>query len=111
MPRMTKRNHPNLSRRGKHYFTITTLEQALAAGSPRFGDAGRNILTGPGLFNWDLALIKDFALREHLKLQFRAESYNTTIRPYFLPPNSTVGARSSARSATRLVLRAISSWP
>ena len=64
----------------------------MAAGSPRFGHAGRNILTGPGLFNWDLALIKEFALREHLKLQFRAESYSTTNRPYFSPPNSTVGS-------------------
>jgi hypothetical protein len=29
-----------------------------------FGNSGANILTGPGLNNWDLALQKDFAIRE-----------------------------------------------
>jgi hypothetical protein len=43
----------------------------------RFGDSGRNILIGPGFNEWDIALLKNFPLREKLGLQFRAESFNT----------------------------------
>jgi len=43
----------------------------------------------------DLALYKNFnlsALREGMKLQFRAESYNTPNRPNFGDPGNTYGA-------------------
>jgi Carboxypeptidase regulatory-like domain/TonB dependent receptor len=41
-----------------------------------FGDLGRNTVTGPGLTNLDAALAKNIAIREGLKLQFRAECFN-----------------------------------
>lgn len=42
-----------------------------------FGDSGRNILAGPGLDNWDLALSKSFPLwSEGSRLEFRLEAYN-----------------------------------
>jgi len=31
------------------------------------------MLFGPGLWNWDISATKSFALREHLRLQFRAD--------------------------------------
>jgi hypothetical protein len=40
------------------------------------GNSGRNILDGPGVRNVDLALFRDFAIREGMKLQFRAEMTN-----------------------------------
>lgn len=40
------------------------------------GSAGRNILDGPGLKNVDLGLFRDFAIREAMRLQFRAELTN-----------------------------------
>ena len=46
-----------------------------------FGYMGRNVLTGPGRNNWDLALLKNFQLPfaggEHSNLQFRLETFNT----------------------------------
>jgi hypothetical protein len=42
----------------------------------QFGNAGRNIVRGPGYTNVDLALVRDFALRGAARLQFRAESFN-----------------------------------
>ena len=46
-----------------------------------FGCMGRNILTGPGRNNWDMALLKNFELpwfkAEHSTLQFRWETFNT----------------------------------
>jgi hypothetical protein len=50
-----------------------------------FGYMGRNVLTGPGANNWDLALLKEFTLpwlgTEHARLQFRFESFNTFNHP------------------------------
>ncbi len=42
----------------------------------RFGTAGRNILIGPGLRNWDISLIKNNRLGERYNIQFRAEFFN-----------------------------------
>jgi hypothetical protein len=51
-----------------------------------FGNAGRNILIGPGFRSVDLSLLKNFQLREGLRLQFRAESFNAFNRPNFQIP-------------------------
>jgi hypothetical protein len=72
-------------------FTTVALSAALANGQPRFGNSGRNILDAPGQNNLDLALIKDFQLGEHFKLQFRAESYNIANQAHFGFPVATVG--------------------
>jgi hypothetical protein len=53
------------------------------------GNAGRNILTGPGLVNLDVSLVKNVAVRslsEALRAQFRVEIFNAFNRPNFLPP-------------------------
>ena len=59
--------------------------QLLANGQPgMFGDMGRNMLTGPGRNNWDLALHKEFELpwfQEHSTLQFRLETFNSFNHP------------------------------
>jgi hypothetical protein len=41
-----------------------------------FGDAGRNIIQGPGTQNWDISLFKLFPIREQMHLEFRAEFFN-----------------------------------
>jgi hypothetical protein len=56
----------------------------------RFGDSGRNILIGPAFSQWDVALLKNFRLRETLNLQFRAESFNLWNHPAFTGINTTV---------------------
>ena len=40
------------------------------------GNAAPTQFRGPGINNWDMALFKDFPLREHVRLQFRAGAYN-----------------------------------
>jgi hypothetical protein len=50
-----------------------------------FGYMGRDMLTGPGRNDWDLALLKDFQAPwfkgEHSTLQFRLETFNTFNHP------------------------------
>ncbi|MBI1356834.1 MAG: hypothetical protein GC160_21050 [Acidobacteria bacterium] len=56
-----------------------------------YGNAGRNILIGPGTFTWDFALYKRFNVTESKFFQFRFESFNFTNTPNFGFPNSEVG--------------------
>ena len=57
------------------------------SGSPvRQGDLPRNALRGFGAVQWDLAIHRDFSIRESLKLQFRAEMFNVINHPNFGPP-------------------------
>ncbi len=46
-----------------------------------FGNAGRNILPGPGNNIFDVALLRRFALREGHFLEFRAEAFNVFNHP------------------------------
>jgi hypothetical protein len=57
--------------------------------SGQFGDAGRNILRGPGFAQFDLALQKSFPLREGLKVLVRADAYNLLNHPNFAVPSNT----------------------
>src|SRR5947208_3452278 len=47
------------------------------------GNNGFNNLRGPGVFNWDFGLFRDFAVKEPLYIQFRAEAFNFTNTPHF----------------------------
>jgi hypothetical protein len=55
--------------------------------STQLGNAGRNALIGPGLFDMDFSLFKNFPIHETLKGQFRAEFFNVLNRPNFNSPN------------------------
>jgi hypothetical protein len=57
-----------------------------------YGNSARDVLTGPGLKNWDVSLFKTFALpwREGMKIQFRGEMYNFTNTPPFGLPVATI---------------------
>lgn len=59
-----------------------------------FGNAGRNILYGPGLVDADFSLFKDFPIKERAKLQFRAEMFNIFNHPNFGSPNTTLNTGS-----------------
>jgi len=54
------------------------------------GNAGRNILRGPGLNNWDLAIFKNFKFTERITLQFRAEAFNAFNHTNFNNPNNNI---------------------
>ncbi|HTD44246.1 MAG TPA: TonB-dependent receptor [Bryobacteraceae bacterium] len=46
--------------------------------SGQFGDAGRNTITGPGLFSMNLSLQRTIPLTERLRLQIRVDATNFT---------------------------------
>jgi hypothetical protein len=57
-----------------------------------FGNAGRNVVTGPGLESLDLSLQKEGAIHERLKLQFRLDCYNSLNHANFDLPGRIFGA-------------------
>ncbi len=62
----------------------------------RFGNAGRNILFGPGRVNFDLSLFKEFPIRERVRIELRGEAFNIWNTPQFALPNATIGASNVA---------------
>jgi hypothetical protein len=65
-----------------------------------YGNAGRNILTGPGLKDWDAGLFKSFSLsklRREAKMEFRGEFFNATNTPPFGPPDSDIQDATAGR--------------
>ncbi|HZQ51166.1 MAG TPA: TonB-dependent receptor [Bryobacteraceae bacterium] len=59
-----------------------------------YGNAGRNLLYGPGLYNIDFSVFKNFTIVERLHLQFRSEFFNFFNTPAFSNPNATFGTTS-----------------
>ena len=62
----------------------------IAQGIFAYGNAGRNILRGPHLFNTDMSLFKIFPIKERLRFTFRAEAFNVWNNPEFSNPNANI---------------------
>jgi hypothetical protein len=55
-----------------------------------FGNAGRNILQAPGMFNLDFSVSKATAITEKVGLQLRAETFNIMNHPNFGQPTNQI---------------------
>ena len=71
----------------------------LVASAPgMIGNAGRNLIAGPGRSNYDLIIAKNFFMPwEGHRLQFRFESFNFTNTPHFGNLNTRVGTPAGGR--------------
>ena len=62
-----------------------------------FGNAGRNILEGPGSQSIDLSLVKNTPISESAVIQFRAEAFNVLNRTNYDLPDIFVGSPAFGR--------------
>ena len=62
----------------------------LAPVENRQGNLPRNFLRGFPVYQLDLAVRRDFRLKERLRLQFRTEAFNIFNHPNFADPNATL---------------------
>jgi hypothetical protein len=65
-----------------------------ATGTPigTFGDEGRNEFRGPKFFQFDASLVREFPVRERLKLMLRLEAFNVLNHPDFNVPVTTMSS-------------------
>jgi hypothetical protein len=56
----------------------------------RFGTIGRNMISGPSFAQMDLSFFKSFTIKEGIRTQFRAESFNFLNRTNLANPNGCV---------------------
>jgi len=68
------------------------------------GNSGFNNLRGPGVFNWDAGIFRDFAIKERLHIQFRAEAFNLTNTPHWANPDNYIGDANSIDQRTGRVI-------
>jgi hypothetical protein len=66
------------------WFSTSCFAMPLAS---TYGNAGRDIVTGPGLNNFDATFQKNFAIHETTQLQFRADIFDFFNHPNFNQPN------------------------
>lgn len=73
------------------YHWFNTADFSLPASTqtnPYFiGDAGRNLVVGPGYANLDSSLAKDFKIEERFTLNLRAEAFNTFNTVHYANPD------------------------
>ena len=82
-----------------------------------YGNAVRNSITGPGIFNFDMSILRNFTLGGSKSLQFRLEAFNTFNQPVWNDPNTAVTsaqygnitqhAQADARAAARHEVRVL----
>jgi hypothetical protein len=80
-------------RNGLDYFD-TALFKDNAPGTP--GNVPRRFFYGPGMLNFDLALLKSLPLSETKSLQFRLETFNTFNHTQFFGPAAVNGDKDSS---------------
>ena len=82
---LDRNNNP---RNGKPYFNTALFSQN-TLGTP--GNAKRRYFYGPGMYNFDMALLKNVALGESKSLQFRLEAFNLFNHAQFFGPQAVDG--------------------
>ena len=87
--------NPALGNRSPERWFNTECFRFRTSGS--FGNAGRNILDGPGYQNANVSLLKNTSLREDINLQLRAEFFNLLNHPNFNLPDNFLGSPTFGR--------------
>jgi hypothetical protein len=67
------------------------------ADAGQFGNAGRNIVRGPGFGVVDLSLLKNIKIRESKQIQFRAECFNIANHANFFIPENDIDSPNFGR--------------
>jgi len=103
---------PNkIGNKSGYWYDPTAFADVLNPNSPgdcrqSLGSSGFNNLRGPGVFNWDFGLFRDFRINERFHIQFRAEAFNFTNTPHFANPDNSLGDANSIDQKTGRVIDA-----
>jgi hypothetical protein len=96
---------PSDSRTPSNYFNRAAVSIPTDRSQP-FGDAPRNAVRGPGFWQADVGLHKQFQLfNENTRLEFRAEAFNLFNRTNFGAPNGNISSADFGRITGTLPAR------
>ena len=95
--RVVLTGNPNLPKGERTFYQYfrTGVVQLPARGT--IGNASRTPLRGPGINNWDMAILKNFPIHEQIRLQFRWELYNAFNHTQFTSVNTTATFNAAAQ--------------
>jgi hypothetical protein len=82
-------SHPSRSAMVTQFFNTNAFVPLDLVPPGTIGDSGRNTISGPALSNTDFSIIKDFAVKERYKVQFRSEFFNVFNQVNFNNPNNS----------------------
>jgi len=92
---------------GTYYYDPTAFA---AVTTQRFGSSGRNILRNPGTWNTDMSIVRNFAIREKVQLQFRSEFYNLPNTSHFYGPGGTTSQPTTSNVTSSNFMRVIGAY-
>jgi len=84
--------HPSRAAEVNQFFNTAAFVNPNNEPIGTYGNSSKGIIYGPAYADTDASLLKDFALPESFRLQFRAESFNTFNQVNFANPNSYANA-------------------
>ena len=61
-------------------------------GSPCYGSVTGQIIQGPGAWNINTALARNFKVKEQMQFALRVEAFNALNHTRFAPPNTTMNS-------------------
>lgn len=109
-------DHPDRNSQVQRYFNTDAFLRAAESTPGTYGNSGRNIIEGPAFGNTNFAVLRDFPLKERLRLQFRSEFFNlfnqvrlgsTNTTGAFNDPDNSVTSATFGRIRTAAPAREI----
>jgi hypothetical protein len=79
------------------YFAPSTFAAPLitSAANAHFGNTNRNEFRGPGYFNLNLSVVRDFKIKEWFALEVRGDAFSLTNTPHFANPTASCPASAT----------------
>jgi hypothetical protein len=87
-------NLPTDQRTIDHWFDLTAFS---TPAQYTFGNEGTGILVGPGNFNLDAGIHRNFPIGERYTLSYRCEMFNAFNHANFAVPNASIGSASAGQ--------------
>ena len=87
-----------------HWFNVAAFG---IPGQFTFGNAGNGIILGPGFFNLDTGIHREFVIKERMRLQARWELFNALNHTNFNNPNAVIGTAPAGTISSSLPARSM----
>ena len=85
-------DHPDRNAMIQKFFNTNAFVPTNQVPRGIYGNAGRSLISGPAFASTDFAVLKDFMIREPMRVQFRSEFFNVFNQVNFNNPTTAVNS-------------------